>query len=231
MIRALVLVALCACTVDRDVLVANQTITTCPEALAGASGQACAFTGTCDGNPGSPSSCCSDTAYCEGGALVVNHACNPDCAPCTDDRQCTLGAAICTNDVCEPCPSTASCTACPAGWTRLARNGCPTCDCAPPSDCNGATTANACLAVSSGICYVGADCTSGCAPGDEGCCSNQCAAQGCTGPIPVGCMASCASSGVTCATTCVADHCDCVAGQWKCTAACVDGAHASCIAP
>jgi hypothetical protein len=227
MIRiAWVLALLAGCTIQRDVLF--EQVTTCGEAFTGENGQACAFDGTCTQPSPSDAMCCTDTAYCLATGLVVSHDCNPDCSPCADDSQCKHGAAICNGTVCEPCPLS-PCMACPAGWVYLSRNGCTTCDCAPPSTCN--TGPSTCPAAVS-MCYTGADCATGCTPGTPGCCSDQCGIPGCAGPIPVGCIATCTqaqtSSGCT---TCATDHCTCTLGAWHCTTICANGHHASCAAP
>jgi hypothetical protein len=221
-------VAFASCTIERDVL--TEQITTCTQALAGTAGQACAFDGTCTMPSTNNAMCCTDSAYCRQGHLVVDHSCNPDCTPCTDDTQCQKGAAICNGTVCEPCPNPTCGTQCPIGWVHLQRNGCATCDCAPPSTCTaGPTTTGGCVGA---VCYRGGDCATGCNAATAGCCSDQCAAAGCPEPIPVGCLAPCsaAQTGAGC-TTCATDHCTCTAGAWKCTIVCANGHHASCLAP
>jgi hypothetical protein len=213
------------CTVSRDVLV--DMVTTCPAALAGEPGELCAFDGLCsEQSPGGSANCCQDTAYCANGRLVVAHDCNPDCTPCVDDHQCQRGAAICDGKVCEPCTANPICpTACPAGWVHLQRNGCETCDCAPPRTCDA--TMPACA---SGLCYPGAACAAGCAPGDSGCCADECAMPGCPLPVPTGCLATCPPTMTGC-QVCATDACTCMAGKWQCTIVCAPGLHSSCIAP
>jgi hypothetical protein len=224
--RWIALVALAACTIHRDVLV--EPLTSCVDALAGESGQACAFDGSCSRPSPSNATCCTESAYCRGGETVVAHDCNPDCTPCANDVECKAGSAICNGTVCEPCPL-APCVVCPAGWVYLQRNGCATCDCAPAPTCDAHDTAPSCpTAVSK--CYAGAECGTGCSPADSGCCSDQCAGPGCTGPVPAGCIAPCGASQTGC-TTCATDHCSCIGGAWQCTVICANGHHASCAAP
>lgn len=219
------------CTVERDVLSSGE-VTTCGDAFLAETGQACSLAMTCMRDAPDNPTCCTDSAYCRAGSLVVDHECNPDCTPCTTDAQCVRGAAICTNLTCEPCPAsnTACSTPCPNGWVRLHRNGCPTCECAPAPTCNdsgGSPTACA-----NGVCYDGAECAPGCVPNDPGCCSNQCAMVGCPGPIPVGCLAACSTAQTNAGcSTCATQHCDCVGGAWQCTTTCANGVHAACVAP
>jgi hypothetical protein len=227
----LAMVLAVACTVERDVLVDSPRVTTCAAALAATTGEPCAFEGTCMQASPTNALCCSDTAVCQADAVVADHTCKPECSPCTDDSQCPFGAAICTGTACEACPSTSTCPVCPLQWKRLERNGCPTCDCGPPTTCNA--TSLACSGATS-MCYPGARCTPGCVANDPGCCTSECAAPGCglAGPAPVGCLATCTgpqtASGCN---TCAADHCDCVSGAWHCTPTCANGTQASCIAP
>jgi hypothetical protein len=230
MTRMLAFVALAfSCTAEHDVLVADPQITTCDQALLGQTGQACAFSGTCANDDAAAPTCCGTIATCNDGALAIDSDCASTCVTCANDTGCANGTQICAGTVCIVCPPTEACSPCPANEVQLERNGCPTCDCAPPATCM-MTTTSASLCTGSDKCYKGADCTSGCTPADPGCCSDQCAAMGCTGPIPVGCLAPCTGSAASC-TTCAADHCDCVAGAWQCTIACAEGAHASCVAP
>jgi hypothetical protein len=213
-------VAWLGCTSEQAVLEVSQ-VTSCDGAWLATAGAACAFAGTCNRVDPADPVCCTDTAYCNNGALVADRACNPDCTGCADDRECAPGAAICTAGHCTPCPSTINCQACPQGWQRLERNGCATCDCAPPSQCNpGPTvpgTTNGCVLPE--VCYPGKRCTPGCAPGDD-CCANTCSAPGCPGPAPVGCFMPCVN--MPC-MQCAAESCECMPnGSWFCTPRCVD---------
>jgi hypothetical protein len=219
---AVALAALAGCTVDR--LVLEGAITDCTTALEGVSGQPCNFDMTCS----NATDCCNDSAYCRNGALVVDHACNPDCAVCVDDSECTLGAAICVNNRCVPCGQVCPLGACPAGWEPLKRNGCATCDCAPVATCSLMT---AVCPNATNVCYRGAVCASGCAATDLACCSNQCAEPGCIGPIPTGCLMTCPPVLAGTCSPCVAGSCHCVLGQWKCTPICANGVYAACVAP
>jgi hypothetical protein len=225
MTRWLALAAVAGCTVSRDVLV--DMVTTCPAALAGEPGEPCAFDGVCtQASPAGPASCCDDTAYCANGRLVVGHDCNPDCAPCTDDRDCVRGAATCDGKVCVPCDPNPVCpVVCPAGWVRLERNGCPTCDCAPAATCDA--TMPACQM---GLCYPGAACAAGCATHDPGCCADQCEMPGCPLPVPTGCLAMCPPPMASCGV-CATDNCTCLSGHWQCSIVCAPGLHSSCVAP
>jgi hypothetical protein len=219
-----------ACTQDHVVLVATPLISTCSAAFAAGSGSPCNLAESCSQAMASDPDCCTDTASCSDGKLVLGSDCIHLCKACTTDSQCQPAEAICNGTICEACPPVDSCTACPAGWSRLMRNGCQVCDCAPPATCStgASVSSNSCLGGE--MCYPGADCTSGCTTGELGCCSDQCAAAGCTGPIPVGCLATCSAAQAGC-TTCAATSCTCESGQWSCTVGCVEGAHASCVAP
>lgn len=233
--RALVLLAgavamLVACTEDHVVLSATPLITTCSAAFAAASGSPCNFTETCSQATVADPDCCTDNASCSDGQLVLGSSCKPYCKPCSTDSQCATALATCNGTTCEACVPVDTCDACPAGWTRLTRNGCQVCDCAPPATCSAAASVSASSCPGSEMCYTGEDCTSGCTTDEMGCCSNQCAAAGCTGPIPVGCLASCTAAQAGC-TTCAATSCTCESGSWVCTVGCVEGAHASCVAP
>ena len=229
MSRFAILAALVAgCTVERDVLV-TATITTCEDAVVADLGAACAFAGTCTLPTLANPLCCDDVADCKDGRIERSQQCKASCASCRDDTGCEAGKAICDGSVCVACPIVA-CPACPANWVPLERNGCPTCDCAPKPSCGPNVSGAACVTPQK-ACYVGADCTAGCAANDEGCCTHQCADAGCTGPIPTGCLAVCPGPIASVCHTCAATQCDCVGGAWQCMIACVDGAHASCVAP
>jgi hypothetical protein len=214
------------CTTERPVLWISE-VSSCEEALLAPAGTPCSFAGMCFRAWSSGSGCCTHSAYCGASGLVVETSCNSDCAACTDDRDCIKGASICTAQRCTLCPVLPSCPQCPNGWQRLERNGCPTCDCAPPSECVP-TDPNSC--VSDELCYTGAHCTAGCAPGDD-CCTNVCSAQGCQGPAPLGCLKTCTNNPQC--QQCAAQSCECVGGNWVCTERCIDNENvtASCIAP
>jgi hypothetical protein len=228
---AVAVATIVACTEDHVVLVATPLVTTCSAAFAAGSGSPCNFTGTCTQATVANPDCCTDSASCSEGQLVfAQPVCKASCV-CTTDTDCPTATSICNGTTCEACPPVDTCAACPTGWTRLTRNGCQVCDCAPPATCtSGASSISANSCPGAEMCYRGEDCTSGCATNELGCCSDQCAAAGCTGPIPVGCLASCTAAQPGC-TTCAATSCTCESGQWNCTVGCVEGAHASCVAP
>lgn len=217
---AIVLACLASCSVNRDVL--EGEVTDCAGALDGVNGQSCSLDMTCS----QASDCCNDTAYCRGGTLVVSHDCNPDCTACTVDMDCTFGAAICENQHCVPCESACPTVVCPAAWIHLRRNGCAACECAPAATCSAAGAVCA-----TGICYRGKVCAAGCLSTTPTCCSNQCEAAGCPMPVPTGCLMTCPAVLAPPCTTCAADHCECVGGQWQCTAVCAPGLLSSCFVP
>ena len=222
--RAVMLALLVSCTTEKSVFV--EPGVPCEVALVDQSADTfCVFTETCS-RPNGLGSNCMDVASCVDHAVVITNSCPSVCA---DDTQCRNGLEICSGSTCESCPSTSECAACPTGFINLSRNGCKTCQCGPADTCV-ATETNTCGG--SDLCYAGADCASGCVAGDKGCCSDQCAAKGCTGQIPTGCLTTCPTqSGVSCGGACITDHCDCVAGNWQCTSTCAHGATSSCVAP
>ena len=154
--------------------------------------------------------------------------CDPSCVQCADDLMCVYGQSTCQGTTCVPCldaPGGPMCQACPPGWTYLSRNGCPTCECAPPNECESPD----------GIpcggdpnspeqCYVGdryAD--AACAPSDSGCRADVCSAPGCSAPAPLGCFTECDPPDPPCGM-CATDTCECdpATGAWNCTKICVD---------
>lgn len=224
----LALLALGGCNVERAVLSSARDaavdVTTCDQAFAAAAGSSCALADVCVRRGVSDPVCCRDLAFCSDGLLRRTEECEELCAPCELDRQCPIGEAICDGTRCRPCPDTATCPACPEGWARLERNGCATCDCAPPSEC---VVPDGCEAPQ--VCYVGSVCARGC---DDPlrCCANVCAAADppCARPAPLGCEMRCPAE-LGCAS-CAAAACACEAGTWRCRAQCAGGSPA-CFVP
>lgn len=230
--RAGLLVAVLAvagCTVSHQVFGDDDPITTCEQVwLTGAPGDPCELAGTCERDAPTDPMCCIQFAYCRMGELVMDTTCNPDCATCADDHACAPGSAVCNGMACEPCPpdpSGGGCTAmCPPGWATLTRNGCPTCECAPPSECTAADGTVMCDPNGSQLCYPGARyADQGCAPDDLGCTANVCSEPGCPAPAPLGCFTACDITNPTCGQ-CATDHCECdpSTGSWSCTQICID---------
>lgn len=143
---------------------------------------------------------------------------------CTIEHQ-ALDMRDAGTDIDGGCPSTASCPACPDGWARLARDGCDTCVCAPPAECEvpGAACAGA------ETCYAGAACADGCDAFSEGCCANACESSGCQGPVPVGCQVVC--PGELGCSLCANAACTCSGDRWACDAVCVDELVVTCTYP
>jgi hypothetical protein len=145
-------------------------------------------------------------------------------AACTVEHQ-----ALDSHDAAAPpdagCPSTASCPDCPAGWVRLAADGCATCVCAPPSECE--TPGTDCAGGET--CYAGAACADGCDAFTAGCCANTCSPSGCAGPAPVGCQVEC--PGELGCTLCAHSACTCGGDRWDCEAICVDELVVTCTYP
>lgn len=223
MIRALALATLAtlasACVVDdRNILVAGPTLHACEDAARRVSEvQACDFTGVCALDV-PVAECCSELVACVHGVLSVNLYCDDGCMPaCTTDAQCTPGAAFCNGMVCEACPEPNTCAACPMGTTQLERNGCLTCDCGPPSQCDRAT-GMVCDPGGMQICYPGQRCGVGCQAGEAGCCLDVCGLPGCASPAPLGCDTPCPVE-LGCAE-CQAVACRCDGMAWTCDAVC-----------
>lgn len=211
------------CGFEREVL-SNPAgvVASCEDAWrSGTSGAPCAFEGTCARATPLDPDCCTDFAYCAG-ALVVDTSCAPGCG-CEVDADCVPGLSICAAPECVACPSEALCEPCPEGWERLERNGCPTCRCAPPSQCEPEVAP--CV---EGECYPGSSCAEGCDPDQDACCANVCAAPGCEGPAPVGCLTACTdATGGLCATS----TCACEDGAWTCASVPVGRIDAPCVFP
>jgi hypothetical protein len=219
--RLLLLAALAACTVEHQVLDDPAgVVVTCDEAWLGQLLAPCAFEGTCDRASPLDPECCTDFAYCSmDDGLVVDTICAPNCG-CEGDFECTYGAAYCEGARCVECPPIDFCSDCDPSWTRLTRNGCETCTCAPPSECtfpgvecddNGAE-----------LCYVGAVCANGCDPYlDAGCCANVCSTPGCAEPAPIGCWTDCPVE-LGC-SICATGWCECDGERWICEPVCLEG--------
>jgi hypothetical protein len=229
----LAVAAVAGCTVSHEVLRGDDApVTTCDQVWAsGAPGDPCTLTAPCERDSPDDPSCCFDYAYCRMGELVMDTTCNPDCSSCVDDHSCVAGAATCDGMTCTPCPPIGPgqlCPPCPANWINLTRNGCPTCECAPPNECApGPDGTSGCNMDPNGDqCYQGerfAD--PGCAPDDAGCFANVCSMPGCTSPAPLGCFTACDPTTMPpcqmCATT--ACECDPATGAWTCQSICIDG--------
>ena len=223
--------ALAACTVERQVLLDDTVLITCEQVWAtGAPGDRCDLVEQCARNNPDNETCCIDYAYCLTGELAMDTTCDPECATCTDDHGCAAGAAVCSGMLCESCdlmtdPAGTMCNDCPPGWTYLTRNGCLTCECAPPTECDQ-NVADSCSPADPGgsQCYQGlrlAD--AACASDDAGCFSNTCSAPGCEPLAPVGCFTECRE--LTDCGQCATNDCECDpgSGTWVCDEICVDG--------
>jgi hypothetical protein len=220
-----ILLLVAGCTAERQVLDNPAgVVTTCDEAWSAAAGAACALPDRCERATPGDATCCTDVATCMPAGLVLDQSCRPECN-CTSDAACTFGAQICRGH-CVACPPTDLCPPCPDGWVALERNGCATCQCGPPPQCD--TPEASCAPDDPNrVCYAGASCASGCDAAVPGCCSNACAARGCTGPAPLGCVSSTCAPGNGCAV-CATTSCTCVDTRWVCEAACVGQVTLSC---
>lgn len=219
-----ILVAAClaGCVVaDGDVLVLGPTLHGCQEAVTRVSDhQACDFTDVCAlPLPMSPT-CCAELVACTGGSLSVRPYCDDGCVTCDGDSDCEPGMRLCDGQQCVACPDVTSCATCPAGTAPITRNGCRTCECAPPSQCEASDPAGHCDPMNTQVCYPGQRCGDGCQPGEAGCCLNVCALPGCASPAPLGCDTPCRSANgcMTCQTT----NCRCDGMAWTCDEVCAD---------
>ncbi len=219
---ALLACALASCVAaDAPVLTAGPTLTTCAQVEARANDlQPCDFDGVCSwSDPVNPdgTTCCTYFAVCAEQRLVIEPMCAPGCQACMTDGNCPSGEAWCTGSTCTACPPPDMCPPCPMGTVPIVRNGCPTCTCAPASECIDPASCDAPVGEQ---CYRGQVCSDGCAPGDAGCCANVCAAPGCSEPAPQGCRMDCLMD-PNC-PQCMATDCVCTNGLWSCTPVCSD---------
>jgi hypothetical protein len=226
---ALLLISFAACTQDAQVLDDPAgVVLTCEEAWQSQSGAPCALDAPCARESPADPMCCTDFAYCAMDGLVTSTTCDPSCG-CTADSECEYGVRICNGMTCELCqdPETV-CPPCPVGWERLLRNGCGTCACAPPSECEA--PGGLCDDQVS-QCYAGAACADMCDAFTPGCCSNACGAPGCADPAPVGCYTDCPVE-LGCGTgICATERCTCDGARWTCDAVCVDDLNVTCVYP
>ncbi len=193
---------------------------TCAEALArGRDGDACeAFTGADVMGCSQTLGCCTTTAFCESGALLVQERCE-GCAPCAADADCAIGL-WCVGEECVICPIVAE-PSCDPPLEPFLRNGCPTQECAPvgectrDEDCGGAET-----------------CAQGlrCACTGPGCCVGLCVEDALCpdpDPLPEGCVRPCGSR--SCPTgMCIQTGCQCSMNSWLCEEVCASSASPSC---
>lgn len=204
-------------------------VTSCDEVWRmGSSGAPCAFVGGCERPLPYQPECCTDYAYCGDDGLVMDTVCDEGCG-CGIDFDCPYGEAVCESPTCVPCPRTELCGECPPGFVPLVRNGCATCTCAPPPECEAAYAYYPYDCADPGeMCYAGSVCADGCDPFTAGCCANTCSAAGCAGPAPLGCFTPCVDgTGDGCATV----ACECVQGSWSCESAPAPGLATTCVWP
>ena len=215
--------AAAGCSVERQVLDnPEQVAVSCEGAWQlGLPRAPCAFTDHCDRPTSDDPECCVDYAYCTAEGLQIDTVCQPGCR-CEDDSGCVWAEEICVDTRCDACPSTDLCPRCPQDWLPLTRNGCPSCQCAPPGTCEepGAACGDGV------ICYPGGSCAEGCDPSQPGCCANACAAEGCLDPAPLGCYIPCPQQ-LGC-EVCATAQCACEGEQWFCDAVCVEDLFFTC---
>jgi hypothetical protein len=185
------LLAAACVAADEPVLTAGPTLRSCADVqMRQFDLQACEFDGVCtwsDAADPNGAACCTYFAVCNEGRLLVESMCPMEC------------------------------TDCPMGTVPLRQNGCATCTCAPPSQCDD-IDGMACDP--SLTCYRGQVCADATMPGQLDGCANVCAAPGCAEPAPLGCRMDCPME-LGCAT-CMATACTCDAGVWSCAPVCSD---------
>ncbi len=213
-LAALAALALAGCTSSVPVF-ELPPITDCEAARLGVDGDRCDLFDRCLWSDPAPGGCCTTRATCEQSVLSIDTGCGTECGLCGPDRDCPFGEAFCQGDRCTPCPETAPCPPCPAGWVPLERNGCPSCECAPPSQCDVLSPAT-CLPPDR--CYIGALCAEGCESFD--CCVNVCSNAEC---IPIafeGCPTACST--ISGCSECALEQCECMpGGTWVCRERCI----------
>jgi hypothetical protein len=227
--RALFLLFLGGCTVEMTLLESRSTssdaavdaapdarveVMTCEQAWSAPDGATCRLPEVCLRSSPEDPICCRLVAVCDGGRLVHGHRCDAGCQPCASDRECPHGVAVCELERCVPCRPVETCEPCPAGFAPLMRNGCPTCDCAPRSECERPDGCGL-----EQVCYVGAACAKGCV-GDFTCCANVCGPiePPCPRPAPLGCQMRCPAE-LGC-DQCAGVNCMCMSGRWFCRPVC-----------
>lgn len=214
-LAALALAALATCSTPVRVLEVPR-ITDCDLARIGAEGDACTLPEPCLwSEPAADGGCCTTRATCRGGRLSLDVGCGQACRDCGREADCPFGIAFCLGNQCAPCPDTEPCAPCPTGWVPLERNGCPSCECAPPSQCDVFAPGTC---PSPNRCYIGAFCAEGCDSID--CCVNVCSGADCIPLVFEGCPVPC--SATPGCSQCALEQCTCTpGGQWACRERCV----------
>lgn len=220
-LRLLLAAALaCAgCTTPVQVLQLPE-IRDCEVARLGAQGDACALPEPCLWTePSGGTGCCAHRATCTNGRLLVETSCSADCELCGHDLDCAFGEEFCApgpeHAECVPCLPAGPCPPCPGGWVPLQRNGCPSCECAPPKQCEIFEPASC---PSPDRCYIGQRCAEGCSGID--CCVNVCSGGDCVPIVWEGCPVAC--SATPGCGSCALEGCTCMpGGQWACRERCI----------
>jgi hypothetical protein len=156
--------------------------------------------------------------YCELGQLYPY---SEEKCGCVDDLECEPGF-LCAGNHCHECAWDQTCDPCPEGQDYLMRNGCPTCQCAPPGQCHDDTECGEGF-----VCSLGTACAEGCSRLD--CCVNACSDGSCPEPAPEGCSMECEDR-PECGNLCLAEACWCdgQTGTWQCKAGACDVGIAAC---
>jgi hypothetical protein len=203
-----------SCTVRAPALV--RVATNCDEAAAvyaNADPAYCDFVEIC---PVSLGACCRQELTCEDGAISARPvSCEPGCVECRFDAECPA-TEICDGSKCVSCPVAtdgSGCRTCGATLEPQTRNGCPTCECLPMSECGVDLE---CPAVET--CLAGSACVANCLDPRD-CCANACGGELCPFPVPLGCLAACPVD-LVCDGACVTTSCTCDGSSWRCDYAC-----------
>jgi hypothetical protein len=218
-LAALALAACAGCTTPVPVLQIPE-IRDCALARISEEGAPCAFTAPCLWTePASGGGCCANRATCNNRRLSLDNDCAAACQTCGRDVDCPFGATFCVHGPefgeCAPCLPTGPCPSCPAGWVPLTRNGCPSCECAPPSQCDIFTPGSC---PSPNRCYIGQRCAEGCS-GPDPCCVNVCSGGDCIPIVWEGCPVACKN--LACGE-CMLEQCQCMpGGTWACRERCI----------
>lgn len=213
-----VLALLAACRGERvDVLAPAADagalpIDSCRRALdEGVTGDACVpFDTTGDPECADESSCCIERAFCESGTLLRFSDCER-CSTCGDDRDCAEGV-WCVSGRCVPCVPPEEPPDCTPPQEPYVRNGCPTAECQPPSQCEvdvdcGAPGVARCVVGRRCACIFDECCVNRCV--DDTCAAPEAPPEGCSRPEP-----SCPE------TSGIMVDCVCVGAEWLCQSVC-----------
>lgn len=172
-----------------------------------------------------PNSCLDPCPYGVPVPIIRNGCAVCTCPPpqiCKEHAECPMGS-LCSAGTCLACSVAGDHCGAPCGpdtkVVAFIRNGCPVCECAPPSDC---AIDQDCGDPAVMHCYAGALCDPGCAGTPKCCYGNYCGPVGCPELDKLPCSAVGCPSAMTCKTACPRPTCKCDPGQmlWMCDPPC-----------